>query len=126
MEEDVKAAVLTLAGLDWFPLTYKGRQAGSIYLELTFYAAVSGVLFPVCMCGLQHTHSCVAPPTQASAYTIPPAARHTRCWGAAYIDELFGRCQPNTPTNECSPELCRTTSATTVTNGICIHASANR
>ncbi|KAF7723674.1 hypothetical protein EC973_001765 [Apophysomyces ossiformis] len=24
---------------DWFPLTYKGRKAGEIYLELTFYAA---------------------------------------------------------------------------------------
>jgi hypothetical protein len=26
--------------LDWYPLTYKGRSAGEIYLELTFYAAV--------------------------------------------------------------------------------------
>lgn len=26
--------------LDWFPLQYKGRKAGEIYLEMTFYAAV--------------------------------------------------------------------------------------
>ncbi|ORY94240.1 C2 domain-containing protein [Syncephalastrum racemosum] len=26
---------------DWFPLSYRGRKAGEIYLELTFYSAVS-------------------------------------------------------------------------------------
>ncbi|KAI8329759.1 C2 domain-containing protein [Chlamydoabsidia padenii] len=31
----------------WFPLSYKGRKAGEIYLELTFYAAVS-LLYKKC------------------------------------------------------------------------------
>ncbi|KAI7878966.1 hypothetical protein K492DRAFT_132058 [Lichtheimia hyalospora FSU 10163] len=26
---------------DWFPLQYRGKRAGEIYLELTFYSAVS-------------------------------------------------------------------------------------
>lgn len=27
--------------IDWFELHYKGKPAGEIYLEMTFYAAVS-------------------------------------------------------------------------------------
>ncbi|KAI8384452.1 C2 domain-containing protein [Radiomyces spectabilis] len=33
---------------DFFPLTFRGKRAGEIYLELTFYSAVSHSFFFLC------------------------------------------------------------------------------
>ncbi|KAI8391139.1 C2 domain-containing protein [Radiomyces spectabilis] len=40
-EIDITKAITEGEADDWFPLTYRGRSAGQIYLELTFYSAVS-------------------------------------------------------------------------------------
>lgn len=36
--------LLLIGILDWYPLLYRGKRAGEIYLELTFYSAVSKVM----------------------------------------------------------------------------------
>ncbi|ORX58157.1 hypothetical protein DM01DRAFT_1283365 [Hesseltinella vesiculosa] len=41
-EVDLTAVIKDGEQDDWYPLSYKNRRAGDIYLELTFYAAVSG------------------------------------------------------------------------------------
>ncbi|KAI9362170.1 C2 domain-containing protein [Pilaira anomala] len=44
-ELDISQVLVDGEADDWYPLHYKGRPAGEIYLELTFYSAVSFFFF---------------------------------------------------------------------------------
>ncbi|KAL0073272.1 hypothetical protein J3Q64DRAFT_1754563 [Phycomyces blakesleeanus] len=56
---------------DWFPLTYKGRAAGEIYLELTFYAAHPPPRRQPTR-HVQHASSYAHQPQQGSVYQHSP------------------------------------------------------
>lgn len=101
--------------IDWFPLQYKGREAGEIYLELTFYSSNKPraskklpqeppepqkrrnkplPLVPLEPSQLMYRHSINIPPSQQNTQMRPPSIS---TGGPSYMGPASGGYPPSVP-----------------------------